>query len=147
MANNVQGVTSAFKVQMLEGIHNLSPGVQTLKAALFFRNSGIDFTCTSYNSVIGSEVTGTNYVAGGIVVPNASGIQSGTGTAFWTPSATLQWTNVTINSVFDCCLIYNATASTASIMVLTFPGTTTNATNFILTMPANVSTSALLQVN
>ena len=145
MAANTQGITGAFKVQMMEGVHNFNPGVHTLKAALYFQNSGIGPNTTVYST--SGEVTGANYTAGGIVVPNATGMNILNTTAYWTPSGNLNWPNLTISSPFDCWLLYNASAANASIGVFTFTAQVVNQTLFTISMPANVSTSALIQVN
>ncbi len=42
---------------------------------------------------------------------------SGT-TAFWTPSASVSWTTVTLSTAFDCALLYNSTQSDKAVAVL-----------------------------
>lgn len=146
MAANTQGICLSFKVEILAGIHNLNAGSgNSFKAALYFQNQGLGVQTTTYSAT--GEVGGTNYTAGGIAVPNATGILSSTPMVYWEPSASLTWTNLTISSPFDCVLLYNATQGNRAMAVFTFPAQTVSAATFSITMPANVSTSALIQLN
>jgi hypothetical protein len=72
----------------------------------------------------------------------------GTGiVAFWTPSASLAWTGVTI-AAFDAMLLYNdsITAKNA-VAVFTFGSQTVTAGNFTLTMPTNDLTTGLIRLS
>lgn len=153
MAANSQGIANSFKSECLQGIHNLGTGVtrastaaDTLKAALYTSNQSIGPATTAYTSI--GEVTGTNYTAGGNTVANAvAPTTAGGSTAYWTPSATLTWSTVTLATLFDTVLIYNATQGNRAIGAFTFGAQTVTAGTFSLTMPANAPTTALIQAN
>ena len=98
-----------------------------------------------------TEVTGTNYTAGGVTVTNgtspASTNSSATaGVAYWTPSASITYTNVTLTTAFDAVLIYNSSKSDKAVSVHTFGSQTVTAGTFTLTMPTNNTTNALLRL-
>lgn len=145
MASNVAGVAVSFKSEILQAIHNLASSGDTLKAALYYQGTGLGYATTSYST--SGEVTGTGYTAGGKAVTNATSPTTSGLTAYWTPSASIQWTSLTISALFDCWLLYNSSKSNRAIAVLTFPAQTVSAGTFTITMPANAPTSALLQVS
>lgn len=59
-----QGLTNSFKQEMLQAGQNLA--TDTLKMALYTAFSDIGSLTTTYTTV--NEVTGTGYVAGGVVM-------------------------------------------------------------------------------
>jgi hypothetical protein len=150
MANSA-GVNTSFKGEILNGIHALGTTVvragttaDTVKAALFLASASISPATTAYSST--GEVSGTNYSAGGVTVTNATApTTSGTG-AIWTPSASIVYTTVTLSTAFDCVLLYNSTQSNKAIEVCTFGSQTVTAGTLTLTMPANTTGNALLQL-
>lgn len=151
MSANAPGICYNFKSEILSGIHALGTTVtrsattaDTIKAALYFQNQSIGPATTLYTTA--GEVTGTGYTAGGITVTNATAPTYSSATAYWTPSANLTWTTVTISSLFDTVLLYNASQSNRAIMTLSFAAQVVTAGNFVLTIPANASTTALIQL-
>jgi hypothetical protein len=121
----------------------------TFKAALYLASATINASTTAYSST--GEVTGTNYTAGGVSVTNATAPTSTNasapaGTAYWTPSASITYTNVTLSTAFDAVLIYNSTQSNKAVSVHTFGSQTITAGNFTLTMPSNTTSTALLRL-
>ena len=127
-----------------------APTTDTLKAALYLASATINASTTAYTAT--GEVTGTNYTAGGITVTNATApastnTSSTAGTAYWTPSASLTYTTVTLSTAFDCVLFYNSTQSNKAISVHTFGSQTITAGTFTLTMPANTTAAALLRLS
>ena len=99
-----------------------------------------------------SEVSGTNYTAGGVAVTNgtsplSTNASATAGVAYWTPSASLQWTALTITTAFDSLLLYNSTQSNKAVSVFTFGSQTISAGTFTLTMPSNTTTTALLRLS
>lgn len=152
---NTQAFCTSAKPELMNGVHQLGsptivsrtsltvPTVDSLKAALYFATATIDSTATVYT--VTGEATGTGYTAAGIAVTNATGPSSSGTTGFWTPSASLAWTTVTITA-FDAVLIYNATQGNKAISVHTFGTQTVTAANFTLTMPANAAATALLRL-
>lgn len=148
---NTQAVCTSFKVEILNGIHAFGTTVvrgattkDSFKAALFLVSATINAATTAYSST--GEVTGTGYTAGGIAVTNATAPTSTGTTAFWTPSASLVYTTVTLSTAFDCVLIYNSTQGDKAVSAHTFGSQTVTAGTFTLTMPTNDATNALLRV-
>jgi len=152
MAANVQALCTSFKAEILQGIHNLGIGVtrgttsaDAFKAALYFVNNSLGASTTVYSAT--GEVTGTGYSASGIAITNGTPPATSGTTAYWTPSANIQWAGLTIASSFDALLVFNATQGNRAMGVLTFPAQTISAGTFTVTMPVNGPTSALLQLN
>ena len=150
MANS-QALCTSFKVDLFNGIHAFGTTVtrggttaDTFKAALYLTSGSLGAATTAYSAT--SEVSGTNYSAGGVAVTNASAPTSSGTTAYWTPSASIVYTTVTLSTAFDTVLIYNSTQSNKAVSVHTFGAQTVTAGTFTLTMPANAAGTALLQI-
>ena len=143
MASNIQAVAASFKQEILEAIHNLQAAGDTLKIALYYQNSGLGYATTAYSAT--GEVSGTGYTAGGQTVTNGVSPAVSGSTAYWTPSASVTWSGLTIASAFDCWLLYNASKSNRAIAVFTFHATTVTAGIFQITFPTNAPSTALLQ--
>jgi hypothetical protein len=126
-----------------------APTTDTLKAALYLVSATYNAATTAY-SVTG-EVSGTGYTAGGITVTNATAPTSTNssataGVGYWTSSASLVYTTVTLTTAFDTVLIYNSTQNNKAISVHTFSSQTITAGTLTLTMPSNTTTTALLRL-
>ena len=122
----------------------------TFKGALFLTSATLNASTTAYST--SGEVSGANYSAGGVTVTNATApIATNSsvtaGVAYWTPSASLTYTNVTLTTAFDTVLIYNSTQSNKSVSVHTFGSQTITAGTFTLTMPSNTTSTALLRLS
>lgn len=150
MANSA-AVCTSFKVDLFNGLHAFGTSVvragttaDTFKAALFLVSGSLGAATTAYSAT--SEVSGTNYSAGGVTVTNATAPTSSGTTGFWTPSANFVWTTVTLSTAFDTCLLYNSTQSNKACAVYTFGSQTVTAGTFTLTMPTNAAGTALLQL-
>jgi hypothetical protein len=148
---NTQAMCTSFMKELMTATHNFTTGTgNTFKAALFFSSATINAATTVYST--SGEVTGTNYVAGGVTVTNgtsplSTNASATAGVAYWTPSASIAYTNVTINSAaFNAVLIYNSSAADKAVSVHTFGDQTVTAGTFTLTMPANTTTTALLRL-
>lgn len=148
---NTQAMCTSFKQELLLGHHNFGTGVvrgattaDTFKAALYLASATYNASSTAYSAT--GEVSGTNYTAGGVTITNANAPATSGTTAYWTPSASFSWTNVTLSTAFDAVLIYNSTQSNKAVSVHTFGSQTVTAGNFTLTMPANDSTNALIRI-
>lgn len=138
---NAQAICTSFKKELLTKTHNLDS--DTIKAALYLATASIGAATTAYSST--GEVSGTNYNGGGVTVTNGTSATSGT-TAYWTPGASITYTNVTLSTAFDCVLLYNSTATNKAIAAYTFGSQTVTAGNFTLTMPTNDATTGLLRI-
>jgi hypothetical protein len=155
MANTASLCTS-FLSDLLNGTHNFgtapvraSGASDTFKGALYLVSATYNAATTAYSAT--GEVSGTNYTAGGVTVTNATApastnTSSTAGIAYWTPSASLVYTNVTLSTAFDTVLIYNSTQSNKAVGVYTFGSQTITAGTFTLTMPSNTTTTALIRI-
>ena len=148
---NTQAMCTTFMEEILEAVHNFTTGTgNTFKAALYLASATYNASTTAYSTT--GEVTGTNYSPGGITVTNgtsplSTNTSATAGTAYWTPSASLTYTNVTLTTAFDAVLIYNSSASNKAVSVHTFGSQTVTAGTFTLTMPSNTTSTALIRLS
>ena len=161
---NTQSMCTSFMGQLLNGGHQFgtitlvsrtsltAPTTDTFKAALYFASATINASTTAYSTT--GEVTntsGTGYTAGGVTItngtaPTATNSSTTAGVAYWTPTASFQWTALTVTTAFDSVLIYNFTQNNTAVSVHTFGSQTVTAGTFTLTMPSNTTTTALLRL-
>jgi len=164
MANS-QSMCTSFMKELMLGQHQFgsstlvsrtsltAPTTDTFKAALYFASATVNAATTAYSTT--GEVTntsGSGYTAGGVTVTNATAplstnASATAGVAYWTPSASLQWTALTITTAFDALLLYNSTQSNKAVSVFSFGSQTITAGTFTLTMPSNTTTTALLRLS
>jgi hypothetical protein len=78
--------------------------------------------------------------------PTATNASATAGVAFFTPSASLVYSSVTLTTAFDAVLIYNSSQSNKAVSVHTFGSQTITAGTFTLTMPADTTSTALLRL-
>src|SRR5437868_11984163 len=105
---NTAGICNSFKSDLLQGLHNFGVGViragttaDTFKAALYLASATTNRSNTAYTAT--GEVSGTNYTANGgsdgtitnATAPTVLAGQTTSQTAYWTPSASIVYTNVT----------------------------------------------------
>jgi len=132
----VQTQTTSFKKELYQGIHDLS--TDTIKIALYTASADLNSTTTVYTST--NEVVASGYTAGG---------QTMTGVAINSDGyvAYANWANVSWTTAVTarCALIYNASKANRSVAVLDFGSDKTSGTTFLITMPANTATSALIR--
>jgi hypothetical protein len=133
----VQTQTTSFKAQLYQGIHDLTTDV--IKIALYTGNANLNADTTVYTSTAEVAATGT-YVAGGATMTGITVSTSGY-TAYvgfdnvsWTAALTAR-----------CALIYNSSKGNKSVAVLDFGSDKTSTVTFLITMPANTSTTALIR--
>ena len=158
---NTQSMCTSFMSELMYGYHQFgqptltsrgsltAPTNDTFKGALYLTTATINASTTAYSAT--GEVSGTGYTAGGVAVTNAtaptySNTSSTAGTAYWTPSASLSFTSVTLTTAFDTVLIYNSTQGNRAVSVHTFGSQTVTAGTFTLTMPSNSTSTALLRL-
>jgi hypothetical protein len=154
---NTQSLCTSFLGELMTATHNFGTApvravtsADTFKGALYLASATINAGTTVYTTT--GEVTGTNYTAGGVTVTNATAPTSTNtsataGTAYWTPSASVTYTNVTLSTAFDTMLLYNSSQSNKAVGVYTFGSQTITAGNFTLTMPTNSSSLALIRLS
>lgn len=116
---------------------------KTLKAALYLASATTGPTNTAYTAT--GEVSGTNYSAGGVSVTNANAAGLTSTTAYWTPSASITYTNVTLSTAFDLVMIYSITDSNRNIGCYSLGSQTITAGTLTLTMPTNDSSTGLIR--
>jgi hypothetical protein len=154
---NTQSMTTSFLGEVLTATHNFGVApiraattADSFKAALYLASATVNAASTVYTT--SGEVTGTGYTAGGVAVtngtpPTATNASATAGVGFWTSSASIVYTGVTLATAFDAMMLYNSTQSDKSVAVYTFGSQTITAGNFTLTMPANTTTTALLRLS
>jgi len=135
----LQGQTTSFKVGLYNGQFNLAS--DTIKMALYNGNANLNQTTTAYTSV--NEVSGTGYTAGGQVMTGVTISYDATNSVAYVNFANVVWNPAAFTA--RCALIYDATASNASIAVIDFGSDKTCTSTFTVTMPANTYSTALIR--
>ena len=153
-----QGLTSAFKAEVLLGVHDFrATGGDTFMIALYDSTAVLNANTTAYTAT--GEVTGANYSAGGITLTNlgvTTGSTSSTAGVGFTSFAPAVFTNVTV--VARGALIYNTTpsATDANNAVLTNPAVcvldfgadkTVTTADLTITFPANTADDAIIRIS
>ena len=147
---NTQSMCTSFMQELMTGTHNFTTGTgDTFKAALYLTSATYNAATTAYSAT--GEVSGTGYTAGGVAVTNgtsplSTNTSATAGTAYWTPSASITYTSVTLSTAFDAVLIYNSSKSNKAVSVHTFGSQTVTAGTFTLTMPSNTTSTALIRL-
>jgi hypothetical protein len=148
---------TSFMGELMTATHNFgtaptrgTSAADTFKGALYLASATYNASTTAYSAT--GEVSGTNYTAGGVTVtnataPTATNSSATAGVAYWTPSASLTYSNVTLSTAFDAVLIYNSSQSNKAVSVHTFGSQTITAGTFTLTMPSNTTSTALLRLS
>lgn len=132
----VQTQTTSFKAELYQGIHDLTTDV--IKIALYTANVNLNEDTTVYSAT--NEVVATGYTAGGETMTGIT--VSTSGYTAYVGFANVSWTAAL---TARCALIYNSTQGNKSVAVLDFGSDKTSTTTFLITMPANTSTSALIR--
>lgn len=124
---------------LANGTINLSS--DTFRLALYTNAASLDQTTTAYTS--DGETSGGNYVAGGqVVTATVSSAPTSTGSVTYVTFTNASWTgSITARGA----LIYKAGANGA-VCVLDFGNDKTSANTFVVQMPADTSTSALIRL-
>lgn len=138
--SNTQAVGGTAKQAALSAIVDS----KTLKAALYLASATTNGSNSAYTAT--GEVSGTGYSAGGVSVTNGNTAGLTGTTAYWTPSASIVYTTVTLSTAFDAVMIYSTTDTNRNIGVFTFGSQTVTAGTLTLTMPTNDSSNALVRL-
>ncbi len=138
----IQTLTTSFKVELAQGLHNFTTGTgDVFKLALYTANADLGASTTAYTAA--GESSGTNYTPGGIALTNITPSFQGT-TAYWSFD-TATFTNVTLTT--NGALIYNSTNGNRSVAVLNFGvNITKSSQNLVVTFPAADATNAVLRI-
>lgn len=152
---NTAAVPKSFRVELMNALHAFGTtavrggtGADTFKMALYLTSATINADTTAY-SATGELAASGNYTAGGVTLTNAVAPANTGGTgivAFWTPSASATWANLTSSGAFDCALIYNSTQGNRAVGVFTFGTQNVTTTNFSINMPTNDLTTGLIRI-
>jgi hypothetical protein len=132
----VQTQTTSFKKELYQAVHNLA--TDTIKIALYTGNANLNADTTVYTT--SNEVVASGYTAGGQTMTGVAISSSGS-------TAYANWANVSWSSALTarCALMYNVTQGNKSIAVIDFGADKTSTTTFVITMPANTATTALIR--
>ena len=132
----VQTQCTSFKKELYQGIHDLS--VDTIKMALYTANANLNADTTVYSS--SNEVVASGYTAGGNTLTGVA-ISSSDYTAY------VNWANTSWTATLTarCALLYNASKANRAIAVIDFGADKTSNITFLVTMPVNTSTTALIR--
>lgn len=132
----VQTQTTSFKAECWQAIHNLL--TDTIKIALYTGNASLGASTTVYTT--SNEVVASGYTAGGNTLTGVTINTSGyTAYASW---ANTSWTGAI---TARCALIYNASKANRAIAVIDFGADKSSTTTFLITMPGNTATTALIR--
>jgi hypothetical protein len=164
---NTQAMSTSFMGKLMTGTHNFGTGViragtgaDTYYGALLLASATFNASSANYTGTVGSvtmsgEVSGTGYTAGGVAItnatpPTATNSSATAGVAFWTPSASITYTSVTLATAFDAVMVYNFTQGSAgaypAVSIHTFGSQTITAGTFTLTMPSNTTSTAFIRL-
>jgi hypothetical protein len=135
----VQTQCTSFKKELYEGIHDLS--TDTINIALYTANANLSADTTAYSvSLAGQVPNGSGYTTGGNTLTGVAISSSGY-------TAYVNWANTSWTGALTarCALIYNASKANRAIAVLDFGSDKTSTTTFLITMPNNTSTTALIR--
>ena len=151
MANS-SGICDSFKMELLRGYHAFDTTItrggttaDSFKGALYNTTATTGPTNTAYTTTGECGATG-QYSAGGSALTNGNAVAtSGSpSTAYWTPSANLSWTGVTLTT--DCMMLYNSTQGNRAVAIFTFGSQTPTSATFTLSMPTNAAATGLLRL-
>lgn len=147
MAFSGNFMTTSFKQQVLEGVHDFrATGGDTFKLALYTNSASFTAATTAYTSTNEVANSGT-YSAGGGTLTNVNPTTSGT-TAF-TDFADLSFTSATITA--RGALIYNTTPAhtytNPACLVLDFGSDKTSTSGtFTIQFPTPDASNAILRI-
>ena len=145
-----QAMCTSFKTELMTATHDFTTTTgNVFKIALFRATASIAGTygaaTTNYSEMTGDsdEATGTGYTAGGNSLTNVTPTSSGT-TAY-TDFADTTWSTATITA--SGALIYNSSASDASVAVLDFGADkTSTAGDFTIIFPTDDASNAIIRI-
>lgn len=139
-----QCLTTTFRQQLLEGVHDFSVGGNIFKIALYSSTANLNSSTTAYSS--SSEVEALGYTTGGATLTNINPASSGT--VGYASFSAVTWTSTGITA--RGALIYSTDAvgyTNASVMVLDFGMDRVSQNGvFTVTFPTNNSQFAIIRL-
>ena len=144
-----QTVTTSFKVELLQAVHNFGPtSANTFKIALYGASANIGPTTAVYTTT--GEITGTGYTAGGNTLVISTSPISGSN-ASQVPTAYISFSNsswTTASFTARAALIYNVTQGNKSVAVLDFGADkTANGNTFTIQFPTADANNAIVRIS
>jgi len=131
-----QTATTSFKAELLQGIHDFD--TDTFKIALYLATADLGASTTVYAAT--GETSGTGYTAGGETMTGISVNSAG-----FVNFANVSWNPAAFTA--RGALIYNSTKGDKAVAVLDFGSDKTATNTFLVQMPANTATSALIRIS
>lgn len=141
-----QTLTTSFKVQLLQGVHNFGPASpNTFKIALYSPTASLGADTTVY-STTGELPTANGYTAGGKTLTISTSPTSGSsgGTTAYVSFSSAIWTGASFTAAGA--LIYNATQGNKSVAVLNFGDNKTASGTFTITFPPANASNAIIRI-
>lgn len=141
-------MTTSFKKQLLEAVHDFRTTGDTFKIALYTSSATLDASTTAYSST--DEITNTSgsaYTAGGADLSNVN--PSTSGTTALTDFADETWSSASFTA--RGALIYNSTPThtytNPSVVVLDFGADkTATAGDFTIIFPTADASNAIIRI-
>ena len=139
-------LTTSFKKELLQGVHNFASGGNSFKLALYAgATASLGATTTAYATSLTGQITGTNYTAGGAALTPGIAAPSSTGTTAFVDFANLTFSTATITA--SGCLIYNDTQSDKAVCVLDFGADkTASSGDFTIVFPTADASNAIIRI-
>lgn len=146
-----QAMSTSFKVEILDGIHNFGTGVvrastaaDTFKIALYTSSASLDASTTAYTTSGEVSSSGTNYTAGGNTL-TVSVVPTSTGTTAYLSFSNTSWANATITA--RGAMIYNSTQGNKAVAILDFGSDkTSTAGTFTINFPTADASNAIIRI-
>ena len=143
----IQALTTSFKQQLLEGVHDFRlSGGDTFKIALYGSSANINSSTTAYTST--GEIVATGYSAGGATLTCVA--PTSYGTTGLVTFQTVTWASSSITDAYGA-LIYNTTPAhtytNPSVMVLSFGNArSSQSSTFTITWPTADARNAIIRL-
>jgi hypothetical protein len=136
-----QGLTTSFKVDILNGRQNIAS--DTLKMALYDGYVELGENTAAYSTT--NEIAGVGYTEGGQALSNVS-ISSTSNGIVYVSFSNVVWDPAQFTA--RGALIYNFTRANASVATLDFGSDKTQAANgtFTVALPPDTASSALIRI-
>ena len=146
-----QAMSTSFKVEILDGIHNFGTGVvrastaaDTFKIALYTSSASLDASTTAYTTSGEVSSSGTNYTAGGNTL-TVSVVPTSTGTTAYLSFSNTSWANATITA--RGAMIYNSTQGNKAVAILDFGSDKTSTSGtFTINFPTADASNAIIRI-
>lgn len=146
-----QTLTTSFKVQVLQGIHNFGTTTSPYNGdnfyiALYSSTASLGADTSAYSTT--GEITNTSgsaYVAGGQLLTVSTVPSAGTGTTAFVSFNNVTWTSASFTTAGA--LIYNASKGNKTVAVLNFGGDkTVTGSSFVVQFPAAAASTAIIRI-